>query len=534
MSFTPGPVRRRRLGPERSRRRGSRYSSRCLISPAPSAGSPTRRSSVAGLLLVDPRKREADVHEHPVARLRLRGERDAHVAADAGDVDACKPVVEERNDLAGDAETHVEASVTRPPKSRISRNPLSRAGNPQGDPSPYRCCPGVPSRTFREKGANADPIATEAVVLAAADLDSLSRRSGAAATASSAPPPVTAAIVLDELDGPADLPVGWTDEQAPGSYRLARRDDDAVFGYAVGPHSWKRELLPPRVRLWQARRERRRIRDRGGARPRRSPPRFSASSRARWRRSRSRIACSSAAASRTATTPRDAPTCSSSPSTAATPPTSASAPRSAAGPGATDGFDLALTELLDGDHRFLVRAGSPAGKAVLAELPTQPAPDRDVARRAEIVAGAADEMAGRFEPDGLHALLTGNLESPHWDVVAERCLSCGNCTLACPTCFCTHVEDTSALDGVDRRAHPRLGHVLLGRLRGDARRQHAPGDARALPPVADAQARDVAGPVRDARLRRLRPLHRLVPRRDRHPRGGAVAPRPRRTTHAHA
>ena len=83
-------------------------------------------------------------------------------------------------------------------------------------------------------------------------------------------------------------------------------------------------------------------------------------------------------------------------------------------------------------------------------------------------------MAGRFEPDGVHALLTGNLESPHWDVVAERCLTCGNCTLVCPTCFCTHVEDTSALDGVDRRAHPRLGHVLLAPLRRDARRQHAP------------------------------------------------------------
>src|ERR1039458_834567 len=34
-----------------------------------------------------------------------------------------------------------------------------------------------------------------------------------------------------------------------------------------------------------------------------------------------------------------------------------------------------------------------------------------------------------------------------WDEVASRCLTCGNCTLACPTCFCTTVEDTTDLTG---------------------------------------------------------------------------------------
>jgi len=62
------------------------------------------------------------------------------------------------------------------------------------------------------------------------------------------------AIVYDELDSATQLPIGWTDEQAPGRYRLERRDDDARFGYAVGPHSWKQFLLPPRLRLWRARR----------------------------------------------------------------------------------------------------------------------------------------------------------------------------------------------------------------------------------------------------------------------------------------
>ncbi len=47
------------------------------------------------------------------------------------------------------------------------------------------------------------------------------------------------AIVYDPLSGPAQLPAGWTDEQQGGRYRLSKRDDDALFGYVVGPHSWK-------------------------------------------------------------------------------------------------------------------------------------------------------------------------------------------------------------------------------------------------------------------------------------------------------
>jgi hypothetical protein len=53
----------------------------------------------------------------------------------------------------------------------------------------------------------------------------------------------------------ADLPVGWTDEQGGGKYRLKRRSDDALFGYNVGPHSWKKFLHPPNVRLSQVTRD---------------------------------------------------------------------------------------------------------------------------------------------------------------------------------------------------------------------------------------------------------------------------------------
>ena len=34
---------------------------------------------------------------------------------------------------------------------------------------------------------------------------------------------------------------------------------------------------------------------------------------------------------------------------------------------------------------------------------------------------------------------------PEWDKVAERCLACGNCTMVCPTCFCSTVIDATEL-----------------------------------------------------------------------------------------
>ena len=54
------------------------------------------------------------------------------------------------------------------------------------------------------------------------------------------------AIVYEPLESSADLPVGWTDDQDGGTYRLARREDEALFGYAVGVQSWKRFLLAAR------------------------------------------------------------------------------------------------------------------------------------------------------------------------------------------------------------------------------------------------------------------------------------------------
>ncbi len=85
-----------------------------------------------------------------------------------------------------------------------------------------------------------------------------------------------------------------------------------------------------------------------------------------------------------------------------------------------------------------------------------------------------------METDGIKELLYDNLEHPRWEEVADRCLTCGNCTMVCPTCFCTTVEDSSDLGGEERRAHPPLGLLLQPRLLLRPRRQRPPlGRARA-------------------------------------------------------
>jgi ferredoxin len=259
------------------------------------------------------------------------------------------------------------------------------------------------------------------------------------------------AIVFDEVHGVADLPAGWTDEQEAGTYRLRRRDDEALFGYAVGPHSWKKFLFPPRTLLMRARRGEDgflvdeeqpdqpafaflavrgcdlaaiQVQDKVflGAHP---DPTYA------QRRERAFVIalhCS---------TPAGTCFCVS----------------MGTGPKAGPGYDLALTELLDDDgHRFLVEVGSDRGAAVLDGLPSRSAAPPDEAEAVRVVEAAAASMGRELVTDGIKELLYDSFEHPRWDDVASRCLSCGNCTMVCPTCFCSSVEDTSELagDGVER------------------------------------------------------------------------------------
>jgi len=91
--------------------------------------------------------------------------------------------------------------------------------------------------------------------------------------------------------------------------------------------------------------------------------------------------------------------------------------------------------------------GSDRGAEVLAEIPHRDARAEDREAAAAVHARTASQMGRELDTAGIKELLYRNLEHPRWQEVADRCLTCGNCTMVCPTCFCTTVEDVTDLEG---------------------------------------------------------------------------------------
>ena len=255
------------------------------------------------------------------------------------------------------------------------------------------------------------------------------------------------AIVYEELESATELPIGWTDSQDGGHYRLERREDEARFGYAVGPHSWKQFLLPPRLRLWQARQN-----GDGGLEIEEEPLDDTPLAFVGVRScelhaiaTQDRVFIGGRVVDRDYEARRDgtfivAVNC-------FEPGGTCFCASMGTGPRVDREHDLALTEILDGEHRLLAEAGSERGVEILAELPGREATPADFEAATAAVDGAVDKMGRQLDATDLHGLLRRNLEHPRWDDVAERCLTCGNCTMVCPTCFCTTVEDTTDLAG---------------------------------------------------------------------------------------
>jgi len=253
------------------------------------------------------------------------------------------------------------------------------------------------------------------------------------------------AIVYDELESASALPVGWTDEQSGGQYQLKRRKDEALFGYTVPQHSWKQFLRPPRATIWQGQRE--------NLQP--VPPNHDAPAYALI----GVRACELKAIAILDKVCLEGPYVD---------PGYAALRRKAfivavncsqaggtcfcasmkTGPQVTGDFDLAVTEIVEkGKHRFLVETGSKKGEEILKDVPHADASAEDIAAAERIVAETEKHMGRTLDTAGLREIIYDNTEHPRWNDVAARCMTCANCTMVCPTCFCITVEDYTDLSG---------------------------------------------------------------------------------------
>lgn len=251
------------------------------------------------------------------------------------------------------------------------------------------------------------------------------------------------AITYQPVKSLSDLPAGWTDEQEPGRYRLKKTDSPEFFGYSLGAQSWKPYLHPSEVRLFAAERQDGTFRILNNE-PVPAKPRVFMGVRA----------CELAAikaqdrvllgdkyrdpiyAARRESVLIIAVQCSRAAATCF-------CASVGSGPKVSDGYDVLLTEFDDDKgHRFVIEAGSDRGSAVLAKVEAPPASSEDLDA---IQAGLdfAAQQHRKLDTAGLRELLYQNFDHPQWDKVAARCLSCANCTMSCPTCFCTTVDDST-------------------------------------------------------------------------------------------
>lgn len=255
------------------------------------------------------------------------------------------------------------------------------------------------------------------------------------------------AIVYDDIASVDELPIGWTDQQDSGTYRLQASGESTFFAYTSAAQSWKRFLYPPEATLWRA------SRINGHFEINARPPE---SERFAFIGVR---ACELAAIAVQDRVFLEGPfvdpvyqarrqdalivavNCTHAGGTCF-------CVSMGTGPGVTMGYDLALTELVTEErHDFLVQVGSERGAEIMAELDCPAASEADLALAQTLIDAAAANMGRTLDTDDLKERLQARVESDGWNAIAEHCMACANCTMVCPTCFCGTVEDVTDLSG---------------------------------------------------------------------------------------
>jgi len=287
-------------------------------------------------------------------------------------------------------------------------------------------------------------------------------------------------VVLGPIEKLSDLPKGYKSQEEPGKYTLSSNGKENYFDVTSGPHAWKKYFFPPKSQLMIFQQDKDdpaswitmsgeekaprfaligvrpcdlagiQIQDKIFIEGERCDPIYKS------RRDNALIIAANC------TKPCGTCFCTS----------------MGTGPRAKDGFDLLLTEL---ENQFIIEIGSEKGYQALVDLDWKAASDEELGKASAVIEETIQEIELSLpDPEKLQIELLENLDHPHWDNVASRCLSCGSCTQVCPTCFCWDTVDRTLLPGDtiirerswDSCFNPDYSYVAHGNTRPNTRARY--------------------------------------------------------------
>jgi formate hydrogenlyase subunit 6/NADH:ubiquinone oxidoreductase subunit I len=254
------------------------------------------------------------------------------------------------------------------------------------------------------------------------------------------------AIHYREISTMDELPRGIHDTQGPGTYALEATDSPKYFGFNLGPDSWRAHLLPKKTQVFSGSRRGDTYEIESHQEPAMKKAFFGIRAcelqaiaiqdriyigdqfqQPVYQRHREDIALIAV----NCTTAAETCFC----------------PSFGINAEAKAGFDLVLTEIVDQErHYFVAEAATELGRELILGL-GEPLTALGLHGKTVAIAGALGKIHRQIDEKKAARDLRENKKHRNWDAVAERCLGCANCTLVCPTCFCTTVSDVTDLQG---------------------------------------------------------------------------------------
>lgn len=253
-------------------------------------------------------------------------------------------------------------------------------------------------------------------------------------------------MIYEEISSLDDLPLGWSDEQSPGKYTLKKQNHAFYFHYNCSPHSWKRFVFPPKQKILTA--------------TKLNENSFEITPEKNIQKKIAFLGMKPCELSALHTLDgvllksafKDTPyelrrqniltivtNCSKASSTCF-------CTSMQTGPIAKSGFDLSITEIITAPKpSFLMTVGSPLGHDVIKDLKLPEATKEQIDFIEIQGIETSRQISKTLDTSQIKDVFYKKRTSPVWEKVGNACLSCANCTMVCPTCFCTTIEDTSDL-----------------------------------------------------------------------------------------